>query len=216
MQMEEHKEEHNEEPKEEPKEKMNYVDHASLTFFTNPAYLSILQQRKKLAEKRDNGSEIKFYRKRIIALFKDLLKSETLVMNREIKEIHNLFVNSAIRHFEIIDTQDIVQRQHQEEGSADAHADAHADADDADDADADDPELAEFSSMDAANDSLMRKTIAVANLDNYVIMKQEHSTNDVRIIPFKLEIDLKTVDLKTKGVPPRKLKSKIKKEDLSN
>ena len=47
------------------------------------------------------------------------------------------------------------------------------------------------------------------------INKNENSSNEFRIIPLKLEIDLKTPQLKTKGV---KLKTKVKKntqEDLS-
>ena len=51
-------------------EKMNIVDTASLTFFTNPLYFNILQ-RKKLCQIKDNAEEVKFYRKRIIALFKE-------------------------------------------------------------------------------------------------------------------------------------------------
>jgi hypothetical protein len=60
---------------------------------------------------------------------------------------------------------------------------------------------------------MMRKTITLANLDNYVISKQDISKNEMRIIPMKIEIDLKTNDLKTKGV---RKKSKNMKEDLSN
>jgi hypothetical protein len=75
-----------------------------------------------------------------------------------------------------------------------------------------DEDLPAFS---AANDLMMRKTITVSNLDNYIISKQDNSMNEVRIIPLKLEIDLKTHDLKTKGVTPKKSKSKKKKEDLS-
>ena len=92
-------------------EKLNIVDTASLTFFTNPAYYGLLQ-RKKLCNIKDNSAEIKFYRKRIIALFKDMIKGEEEPVNREIKEIHTMFVNSAIRYFEVTDKKDIVQGQH--------------------------------------------------------------------------------------------------------
>ena len=182
-----------------PVEKMNYVDHASLTFFTNPVYYGILQ-RKKMASIKDNGSEVKFYRKRITSLFKDLLRPDNDIPNQEIKEIHSIFVNTAIRYFEILDTKDIVQRQHFDDNIPNV-ADAIKDED-----------LPDFSS---ANDLMMRKTITVSNLDNYIISKQDNSMNEVRIIPLKLEIDLKTHDLKTKGIPPKKVKSKKKKEDLS-
>jgi hypothetical protein len=71
----------------------------------------------------------------------------------------------------------------------------------------------EIYSLNEANDKMMRKTIALASLDNYVI-KDTTNTNEVRIIPMKMEINLKDIVLKDKGVPPKK--SKNKKEDLSN
>ena len=197
-------------------EKMNIVDTASLTFFTNPLYYNILQ-RKKLCQLKDNSEEVKFYRKRIITLFKELLKEPG--ENREIKEIHTMFVSASIRYFEIMDKKDIVQGQHHDENE-------HIQSDNIDtsanicDLDLSPEDLldsiggTDIATMDEANDLMMRKTITVANLDNYVITNQDNSTNEKRIIPLKMEIDLKTHDLKTKGVPPKKLK--IKKEDLSN
>jgi hypothetical protein len=210
-------------------ENLNIVDTASLTFFTNPLYYGILQ-RKKLCNIKDNSAEIKFYRKRIISLFKDMLKTDEEPVNKEIKEIHTMFVNSAIRYFEVTDKKDIVQGQHIADPSAedtnaiDANAiDANAIDTNAIDANAIDEETPEeilnaiggpeIYSLNEANDKMMRKTIALASLDNYVI-KDTTNTNEVRIIPMKMEINLKDIVLKDKGVPPKK--SKNKKEDLSN
>jgi hypothetical protein len=211
----------------EPNEKMNIVDTASLTFFTNPAYYSILQ-RKKLCNVKDNAEEVKFYRKRIVALFKDILKESDERVNKEIKEIHNLFVNSAIRYFEMLDKKDIIQGQHIQgehiQGQHKHIQGQHIQGDESLENENADPEDilnslggSELFTIDEANDIMMRKTITVANLDNYVITKQEHSSNETRIIPFKLEIDLKTNDLKTKGVPPKKNKNKkTEKTELIN
>ena len=195
-------------------EKMNIVDTASLTFFTNPLYFNILQ-RKKLCQIKDNAEEVKFYRKRIIALFKELLKESS--ENREIKELHTMFVSASIRYFEIMDKKDIIQGQHQHQHQHIQDENASTNPDDLDISPEDLLETiggAELTTMSEANDLMMRKTITVANLDNYVITSQDNSANEKRIIPLKMEIDLKTHDLKTKGVPPKKLK--IKKEDLSN
>ena len=193
-------------------EKLNIVDTASLTFFTNPAYYAILQ-RKKLCNIKDNSAEIKFYRKRIISLFKDMLKGEEEPVNKEIKEIHTMFVNSAIRYFEVTDKKDIVQGHHIADQ---AGADQAAEENQADQTPEDilnaigGPDIY---SLDEANDKMMRKTIAVASLDNYVITKKDASSSDVRIIPIKMEIDLKATVLKDKGVPHKKSKNK---KDLSN
>ena len=206
----------------EPNEKMNIVDAASLTFFTNPAYYSILQ-RKKLCNVKDNAEEVKFYRKRIVALFKDILKESDETVNQEIKEIHSLFVNAAIRYFEMLDKKDIIQGQHIQGDHKHIQGD-HIQGDESLENENADPEDIlnslggpELFTIDEANDIMMRKTITVANLDNYVITKQEHTSNETRIIPFKLEIDLKTNDLKTKGVPPKKNKNKkTEKTELIN
>jgi hypothetical protein len=209
-------------------EKLNIVDTASLTFFTNPAYYGILQ-RKKLCNIKDNSAEIKFYRKRIISLFKDMLKGEEEPVNKEIKEIHTMFVNSAIRYFEVTDKKDIVQGQHAnaiDTNAIDTNAiDTNAidtnsiDAINTNDTIEETPEEIlnaiggpEIYSLAEANDKMMRKNIAVASLDNYVI--KDTPVNEVRIIPMKMEINLKATGLKEKGVPPKK--SKNKKEDLSN
>jgi hypothetical protein len=214
----------------DPNEKMNIVDSASLTFFTNPLYYNILQ-RKKLCNVKDNTEEVKFYRKRIIALFKEMLKEPSNENeNREIKELHTMFVNASIRYFEIIDTKDIVQCQHQHQvehkeiGSNDASSIVESDnltPDELLDAIVDCEGDNEITSINEANDIMMRKTITIPNLDNYVInttaSNQTNAASDRRIIPLKIEIDLKTHDLKTKGVPPKKNhKSKYKKEDLSS
>jgi len=196
-------------------EKLNIVDTASLTFFTNPAYYGLLQ-RKKLCNIKDNSAEIKFYRKRIISLFKDMIKGEEEPVNREIKEIHTMFVNSAIRYFEVTDKKDIVQGQHiQGQHIQDQHIQGHEG--DADNTETPEDILNEIGgpeiySLAEANDKMMRKNIVVPSLDNYVI--KETPTNEVRIIPMKIEIDLKSNALKEKGVPPKKAKKK--KEDLSN
>ena len=187
-------------------EKMNIADNASLIFFTNPHYFNILQ-RKNLCNPPDNKEEIKFYRKRIVSLFKDLMKDPTEPVNTEIKEIHTLFVNSAIRYFEMTDKKDIIQSQHIQ--SQHIHAIQSGESPDTE------GELSpedllntlagpQLFTLDEANELMTRKTITVANLDNYVVSKQDLSANEMRIIPLKMEIDLKTTDLKTKGVPPKK------------
>jgi hypothetical protein len=191
-------------------EKMNIVDSASLTFFTNPHYYNILQ-RKKLCNINDNAEEIKFYRKRIVALFKNMLKEPTETVNKEIKEIHTMFLNAAIHYFQMTDKKDIIQGQHiQSENIQGQHIQGpHIQIQD----DVSGNELSpedllniiggpEIFTLDEANDMMMRKTIVMASLDNYVINKQEK--NEKRIIPMKMDIDLKAIDLKTKGIPPKK------------
>jgi hypothetical protein len=186
---------------------LSMVDNASLTFFTNPAYHGLLQ-RKQMAARKNNADEIKFYRKRIVALFKELSKEPETVETSELKEMHSLFVNAAIRYFEMTDKKDIVQGQHgiQGTGLGQAIDETNVSLDDLF------GEADEKQTIAQANDLMTRKTIVIANLDNYVISK-DTSANEVRIIPLKMDIDLKTNDLKTKGLMPKKSKQKAKQKE---
>ena len=57
---------------------------------------------------------------------------------------------------------------------------------------------------------MMKKNIKIANLDNYVTIINDLSANDTRVIPMKVDIDLRQPNLKTKGV-----KTKVKKNKAS-
>jgi hypothetical protein len=235
---------------------MDEADNATLAFFTNPAYLGMLQR--KLTPLIKDDADLKFYRKRIISLFKDLCKEQASAVpgeaqaseaqaseaqapaqtavqqtesapapvNQELKEAYRRFVAAAIKHFEMVDKKDIVQGQHTAAGG---HTSAAGTCASTADADASTPEdiLNEIGGGDAdytpteANALMMRKTLALPNLDNYVISKPDLSTNNVRIIPMKLDFDLKAPELKTKGLKPKvkkikeEKKSKNAKEELS-
>ena len=182
----------------------NNADNASLNFFSNPLYLSIIN-RKLLTNITDNKPNIKFYRKRIISLFKDIIKDGE-APTEELKEMFNRFVNTMINYFEIIDKKDIIQGMHN-------NMDENVTVEDIDDS-LDDILDTENLTIDKANDLMMKKTLQVASLSNYVISKHDTS-NEVRIVPLKLEIDLKTPDLKIKGVKVKKGKSIKPEEDLS-
>jgi len=184
------------------------ADNATLEFFTNPSYLNIIKRKLvKTPEDNDNNEAIKFYKKRMISLFKDIFKEEVGV-DKELNEAHKRFALLAVKYFETIDKKDIIQEQHlnaaamTEEDLLNAEIDAAIDT-------------SNIFTMDDANNVMMRKTITFANLDNYVIMKEDLSANDLRIIPMKIDINLKTPDLKIKGLKPKIKKSKNTKEDLS-
>ena len=186
----------------------NISDSATLAFFTNPMYLNILK-RKNLGAERDNTVDVKFYRKRIAGLFKDLLKGELAPPTEELKEIHNVFLNTAIRYFKRVDTKDIIQ------GHIHGTQDAEKTPDDLLDEIGANENENEIESLAEANDIMMRKTVNVSSLDNYVIVARDNSgnplngNNALRIIPLKMEIDLKSPDLKTKGVKPKVKKAKL-------
>ena len=160
---------------------------ASLTYLTNPVYQQIIKQQKEL-KSTSNKSDIKFYRKRITALTKDMLKGE-IPENTYIKTIYENYVNALIKYFKMLDTSDIIQQQHNNvEQSAEIHVDNH-----------DTLDAIKEVTIDKMDDLLMRKISGPTTLDNYVI-KTQHATEDTRIIPVMLDINLKEPGLKTKGV----------------
>jgi len=189
----------------------NNADNASLNFFSNPLYLSIIN-RKLLINKTDNKPNIKFYRKRIVSLFKDIIKDGE-APTEELKEMFNRFVNTMINYFEIIDKKDIIQSIHH---TIDENVQTNniGEIDDIDDSLDNILSDTENLTIDKANDLMMKKTLQVASLSNYVISKHDTS-NEIRIVPLKLEIDLKTPDLKIKGIKVKKGKSTKQEEDLS-
>ena len=180
-------------------------DSATLEFFTNPMYLSTLKRKNIYKEELDVCEKIKFYKKRIISLFKDILKGDEKPPTNEIKEMHNIYVRTIIKYFEQVDKKDIIQSQHLIENNEYNEINENNKS----------PEdilneivCENLETIDEANDIMMRKKIEIPNLNNYVISVNDKdvSGNNVRIIPHIIDINLNTPDLKTKGVKPKKAK----------
>ena len=182
---------------------------ASLTYLTNPLYQQIIKQQKEI-KKTSNKSDIKFYRKRITSLTKDMLKGE-IPDNAYIKHIYETYVNGLIKYFKTVDTTDIIQKQYVSEANVSGANVSEANVSEAIN-DNDDTDLAHIKAVNI-NDSLMRKYPSVATLDNFVIKTQSES-KDVRIIPVILEVDLKEPSLKKKGVKDKD-KNKVKMKEPS-
>ena len=190
---------------------------ASLTYLTNPLYQQILKQQTKNTV-ANNKSDIKFYRKRITALTKDMLKGE-IPDNSYIKLIYDTYVNGLIKYFKTQDTTDIIQKQYEDNAEVASAVEAVAANEGANEVGANevDTDNAEVSgdetkeiTINNMNNNLFRKCPGVATLDNFVI-KQHNETNQTRIIPIILEVDLKEPSLKKKGV-----KDKVKKGKSNN
>ena len=199
----------------------NETDNATLNFFSNPMYLSMIAKKKE-SSKVDNTQNIKFYRKRLVSLFKDMVKGDERPPTQELKEVFNKFVNTSINYFEMIDKKDIIQGQHHIQGDSMQSESMQSESMQSESMQSESmqgqlnaEDCLNDLTIDKANDLMMKKTIQVASLDNYVIAKHDTSFTDLRIIPLKIEIDLKTQDLKTKGVRTKLKKSINKQEDLS-
>ena len=188
----------------------NNADNATLAFFSNPLYLEKINK-KKITKTEDYKNHIKFYRKRIISFFKEMIKDEP--STRELKEVHDLFIIKAIHHFQMVDKKDIIQGMHvhgqsEHVQSERVQSERVQSEPGQSDLSPEDSLNDENLTIQEANDKMMKKTINVASLDNYVVINHDTSSNEIRFIPMKLEIDLKNPELKNKGVKSKKAKGK--------
>jgi hypothetical protein len=179
---------------------------ASLTYLTNPLYQQIIKQQKEI-KSASNKSDIKFYRKRITSLTKDMLKGE-IPDNSYIKSIYETYVNGLIKYFKMVDTSDIIQKQYNDDVTqyTEEHVSKENIESNIESNIEDDINTIKEVSIDKADDLLMRRISGPSTLDNFVI-KTDNTNPDTRIIPVILDVDLKEPSLKKKGV-----KDKVKKD----
>ena len=190
---------------------------ASLTYLTNPLYQQIIKQQKEI-KSASNKSDIKFYRKRITSLTKDMLKGE-IPDNSYIKSIYETYVSGLIKYFKMVDTSDIIQKQYNDEVTQNTEVTENVsntenvfNSEDVSNSEDDISTIKEVS-IDKADDLLMRRISGPSTLDNFVI-KVDNTNPDTRIIPVILDVDLKEPSLKKKGVKD-KVKKYTSKKDKS-
>jgi len=170
----------------------------------------------------NSKSDIKFYRKRITALTKDMLKGD-IPDNSYIKVIYESYVNGLIKYFKMVDTSDIIQQQYLNEAS---EVGAGTSANEVGAGTSANEVVAATNTLDIPIDipnsnkeitidnTMMRKHSGVSTLDNFVI-KQSNDSKETRIIPLIIDVDLKEPSLKKKGVKEKVKKSeKIVKEKI--
>jgi len=221
----------------ETNDNSNSIEHTSiLEYLTNPSYYSILNKNNKANTIKETNTkeDVRFYRKRIIALTKEMLKGD--IPSNGIKEAHDDYVNILIKYFKIVDKTDIIQDQYSNSNSACGRGSnsacgrgrGHNSAcgrgrgqGDPDNFDCnDDQEQIQQMGIDIStrglggrapgDELMMKKPIVNSTLNNYVIATTTHP--EIRIIPIKLAVDLNAPNLKTKGIKPKKIKQSKKIE----
>jgi len=201
---------------------------ATLTFFTNSKYQGFVANRTG-NQKEKHLAELRFYRKRILGLTKDLAKvaatntKGVLDNTKGVLDNTNLsfeegddgdddgledgddlakpllvayenYALQLIRYFKMLDTKDILQEKYEQMDIA-TRNNNNVNGEDDD----------EFKNNNY-NDPLLNKRLHVANLDNYVQVKQTTVVKSPMVIPTIVSIDLQTPELKTKGVKKKEKK----------
>jgi hypothetical protein len=182
---------------------------AILEYLANPYYYNVLLARKKnnLEKNEKNSKEdIRFYRKRIIAFTKEMLKitdddATDDTSTPSIKKEYNAYIKHMINYFKMVDRVDILQNQYQdssaqrkehEERTREELANKKTEL-----------ELADIARLKINDEIMIKKTIKVSNLNDFVIITKDESKekeNKRHSIPLQKEIDLTSPILKNKGI----------------
>ena len=86
-----------------------YSDNMTLAYLTNPLYQSELARKVQVRSEVDI-SDVKFYKKRIIAITREMFRKEG--PSEDLKRIHSEYVTSVIKHFKMTDKKDILQDEY--------------------------------------------------------------------------------------------------------
>ena len=152
---------------------------------------NIVRNKCVIVKKKDK----KFYRKRILALTKNLLSNDETDVPSEIERYFKEYIGSCIDYFKTVDNNDLRQDEYR-------YMDEDKDEDkltNGEYLEVDDSMLNTDNCGTSSNniDSLLIRKINVANtLDNFVI---RNSSKKKVIIPKKKKVNLRDPSLKTKG-----------------
>jgi len=157
-----------------------------LYFTNNQARKQIHSDEKQIEEKEINKSDIKFYRKRILQLTKDLLRGKK--MSNIINGSFDAYIDTAIKSFKFEDEAELLQAEFK----------------DLEEKKKKNKTSTEFKSSES--DKFMMKDLKNKkndNIKNFAIIKTK-KTKEKLITPIQRKFDLKTDVLKNKGVKKKK------------
>lgn len=155
-----------------------YINSITLEYLLNPSLYERINQRN-----LDNNfiyKDIKFYRKRICQITKDMCKGDYI--NDNFKTLFLNYVNTIIYYFKQLDEKDILQSDYKDFEFTPSIS----------------PHLLDLSYNYNADNLLVNSPPQVSNLDNFV--KKININNKEKILPKKRVANIKDPDLKNKGV----------------
>jgi hypothetical protein len=139
----------------------------------------IMKQREKQISKDD----LKFYRKRIFNLFKDMISNNHEEdMSPDVKYAYDTFIKSSIDYFKTVDNNDLLQEEYKDICFPD--------------------EITSEPMLDSSEaDKLMMRSVKMdmPTLDKYV-KRTIHKKETSIILPRSREVDIKNPELKDKGL----------------
>tara|TARA_Y100000589_G_scaffold259671_1_gene249274 strand:+ start:503 stop:1033 length:531 start_codon:yes stop_codon:yes gene_type:complete len=166
-----------------------------LEYLMNPCmYEKWMKKNEKKIKVSDLKTDVKFYKKRIIQLTKDMMKGHHIT--NSVNKAHNEYMKSCVAYLRFLDTKDILQEEYK---------DIPEQPDISDDDIEGDP------NNNLINPSYLHKQ---NKIEDYIDVKKISNVpkNDT-YLPEKKDLKLKDPELKKKGV--KKKKGKKKKKNIN-
>lgn len=168
------------------------VDQITLDCLLNKSFMGkhVMKQTKKQINKED----LKFYRKRIFNLFKEIISNNPPEdLSPEVSYSYDTFIKSAIHYFKVHDNNDLLQEEYN-----DLDLDLSKEKKEENNNNTEIPENLEI--KEETNKLMMRSIkMDVPTLDKYV-KRISHKKEESFILPKSREVDIKNPELKNKGI----------------
>lgn len=168
----------------------NTADKYTLEYLTNPQYKKEFKMNKNTNTMILNKEQCSFYKKRIIALTKDMLKGE--YPSEHLEKIHKEYILSLINHFKKVDEIDLIQKEYSDLTLSSSNKDASANIIDA----------------SLNNEIMMIKRNKPISIDNFVTKKVIKMKKEIPI-PQKKVLNVTTPEHKLKGIVQKQHKDKL-------
>lgn len=169
------------------------VDQITLDCLLNKEMMGkhVMKQR----EKQINKEDLKFYRKRIFNLFKEIINNTPPKdLSPDVKYAYDTFIKSTINYFKIVDNNDLLQEEYKDVEFPSEICNNQIDLSD---------------NLVEVNKIMMRSVkMDVPTLDKYV-KRTTHKKDETIIFPKLREVDIMKADLKNKGIKDTELKKNI-------
>jgi len=164
----------------------------TLGLLLNPLYQTEILRTKGNREETADKSDLKFYRKRISGLSRDIMRGN--IVNKSVQDAHDDYVKAAIHYFKINDRSDILQNEYIEQCETEETVVSNTNT-----------TITDTFSMNDVNEFLFEtKPVSHPTLDNFVISKTMKENGDTKL-PQRRIINLKTNELRRKGLRNKKV-----------
>ena len=167
---------------------MDNTNQITLTYLSNPLYSSCGSHNRNSNVDEVSQDEVRFYKKRLYALSRDMLRGKCDGINEEVKKAHDVFVRSAIDYLKMMDTEEILQNEYKNMEQKQMSLDTCPDFD-----------------MNDVNNTLFPSRQEVSTLDGYVNSKKV-SVREQQKHPQRIRLNLRAENLRLKGIKTKEKK----------